>query len=182
MPRFDNFTNQIDKLPRPTSAAAYIDARSDAVLMTAANGRQVTAAMSQDMSAFMTFMALGSPNTAMTVSTTTHKGTLTYGPMQRLFHALVTVSSQQSGGTAAAGFDIIRADNRLSQSASIIDGHVGAPGVTIILDIGSKIEVSSVDAAYEIETTEQYLKNYYVRSGTGAMAGGNNVLMMALVK
>lgn len=182
MPRFDNFTNQLDKLPRPTSAAAYIDAKSDAIFMVGRNGRQITAAMSQDMSAFMRFMALGSPNTAMTVSTTTHKSTLTYGPMVRLLNALVTVTSAQAGGAQAAGFDIIRADNRLTQSASIIDGHVGAPGRVLILSIGSKIEVTSVDNAYEIETTQQYLKNYYASSGTGAMVGGNNILMMALVK
>jgi len=182
MPRFDNFTNQIDKLPRPTSAAAYIDAASDTLMMFGPNGRQVSAAMSQDMSAFMMFMALGSPNTAMTVSTVTPKTSLTYESHKRLYHVFVTVSSQQSGGAQAAGFDIIRSDTRFTQSASMITGNVGAPGRAIILDIGSKWEVSSVDAGYEIEQTQQLLKNFYSSSGTGAMAGGNMVLMTALVK
>jgi hypothetical protein len=182
MPRFDNFTNQIDKLPRPTSAASFIDAASDTLMMFSPNGRQVAAAMSQDMSAFLQFMALGSPNTAMTVSTTAHKSTITIPPFMQIYHAFTTVTSPQSGGAKAAWFDIGRADTRLTQSASLITGAVGAPASGHVLEVGSKWEVSSVDIAYELETTQQYFRNFYSSSGTGAMTGGYNILMASMVK
>lgn len=181
MPRFDNFTNQLDKLPRPTSAAAYIDARSDAIFMVGPNGRQLTAAMSQDMSAFMQFMALGSPNTAMTVSTTTQKSTTTYMPERQIYNSIITVTSAQAGGATAAAFDVMRSDTRFTQSASMISGLTRVSDAHV-LNIGSKISVSSVDVAYAIEGTQTLMKNYYATSGTGAIVGGNTVFMAALVK
>lgn len=181
MPRFDNFTNQLDKLPRPTSAAAYIDARSDAIFMVSANGRQVTAAMSQDMSAFMEFMALGSPNTNMTVSTTTSKANTTYQPNKFVYKTGVTVTSAQVGGANPAAFDLMRSDTRFTQSASMITGLTRVSDA-LSLSIGSKIAVSSVEVAYEVEGTQTLLKNYYATSGTGAIVGGNTTLMTALVK
>ena len=181
MPRFDNFTNQIDKVNRPKQDDDYIVPTSDTIIVLGANGRQIAATMSQDMTAFMQFMALGSPNTAMTVSTTTNKAALTYMPNKQIYNSGVTVTSGQVGGANAAGFDVMRSDNRFTQSASLIGGATGVNNA-IVLAIGSRVVISSVQNAYEIKATETLLKNYYATSGTGAIVGGNSIFMTAMVK
>jgi hypothetical protein len=181
MPRFDNFTNQLDKLPRPTSAAAYIAANSDAIFCVNGNGAQLTAAMSQDMSAFMTFLALGSPNTNMTVSTTTEKAVRASGAPSKVFKTVVTVCSAQTTGADAAAFDLMRSDNRFAASNSVIDGTTDV-GAAHLLSIGSRVSASNVVSVYSVPGSAHLIKNYYARSGSGVIVGGNTVLMMSLVK
>lgn len=180
MPRFDNFTNQLDKLPRPVSAAAYIDAASDAILVTGRNGRAIVASMSQDMSAFMHFMALGSPNTAMTVSTLSAKGSFTFGFPAKVFNAAVTMWLVQTTG-AAAGFDIMRSDTRVTQSASLIDDTT-VVGSALVLPVGSNLSITSIASIYSVPGSATLIRNYYATSGTGIFQGGANVLLHALVK
>ena len=174
MPRFDNYTHQLGKVPTVVSVANYIDPGSDAVLVVRGGLGVCKAPMRKTISERMMLMILSSPGTLMAVSSSIPRDRTNLPGSMRFTSAFMGVHSLQTAGSPA-GSDIHFSQNRLSGSLSLIDGS-SFPDPVITLPVGSytnavtdtRSNQSTMSAGYQISS-------YVTQTGTG---GGNGTAVL----
>lgn len=177
MPRFDNYAQQLRLVE--VQGSVSIDPASDAVLMSTINGDAIKAAASQDMSARTVFQILSAPSTTITVSSTAAKDYMNWS-FPAVVHQCTIGASFTGGGTPGAAADIMRAENILSTSTSIIDGTTNANPV-LILTVGSRSTVSSVANAQKLVGSGTLFASYVTRSSS-VISGAMSTLEYSVIK